>query len=99
MLAVLLRQRLVSLCWSHGAAERSGGHRRRNGNRLRGRGDPDAVERALAELPEHVDVLITNAGGNTDFQNGPAGDLKAFAANRQANLDANVFSAVLVTRV
>ncbi|WET78616.1 SDR family oxidoreductase [Amycolatopsis sp. QT-25] len=60
--------------------------------------DPDAVERALADLPEHVDVLVNNAGGNTDFRNGPAGDLKAFAAHWQANLDANVFSAVLVTR-
>ncbi|WP_410648477.1 SDR family NAD(P)-dependent oxidoreductase [Amycolatopsis sp. cmx-4-54] len=60
--------------------------------------DPDAVERAVAELPERVDVLVNNAGGNTDFRNEPAEDLKTFAANWQANLDANVFGAVLVTR-
>ncbi len=60
--------------------------------------DPDAVERALADLPGRVDVLVNNAGGNTDFQAGPGADLKSFAASWQANLDANVFSAVLVTR-
>ncbi len=60
--------------------------------------DPEAVERALADLPERIDVLVNNAGGNTDFQQESAQDLKSFAANWQANLDANVFSAVLVTR-
>lgn len=29
--------------------------------------DPDQVERALAELPQAVDVLVNNAGGNTDL--------------------------------
>ena len=29
--------------------------------------DPAQVERLLEELPERVDVLVNNAGGNTDF--------------------------------
>lgn len=29
--------------------------------------DPEAVAAAAAQLPGHVDVLVNNAGGNTDF--------------------------------
>ncbi|WP_020670314.1 SDR family NAD(P)-dependent oxidoreductase [Amycolatopsis nigrescens] len=61
--------------------------------------DPAAVTAALAELPERVDVLVNNAGGNTDLvaEPPPEGDLAALAASWRANLDANVLTAVLVT--
>jgi 3-oxoacyl-[acyl-carrier protein] reductase len=61
--------------------------------------DPAAVSAALPHLPDHVDVLINNAGGNTDFdRDGVAdGDLAGLAAAWRANLDANLLSAVLVT--
>ena len=61
--------------------------------------DPDAVAAALPQLPGRVDVLVNNAGGNTDFdRERPAdGDLAALAAAWRANLDANLLSAVLVT--
>ncbi|GHF45340.1 3-oxoacyl-ACP reductase [Amycolatopsis bartoniae] len=58
--------------------------------------DPAAVTAALAELPERVDVLVNNAGGNTDFGRDP-GDLAALAEAWRANFAANVLSAVLVT--
>ena len=61
--------------------------------------DPAAVLAALSQLPARVDVLVNNAGGNTDFDREPAadGDLAALAAAWRANLDANLMSAVLVT--
>ncbi|OZM73538.1 3-oxoacyl-ACP reductase [Amycolatopsis antarctica] len=61
--------------------------------------DPAAVRAALPSLPERVDVLVNNAGGNTDIgADAPAdGDLDALAAGWRANLDANLLSAVLVT--
>ena len=67
--------------------------------------DPKAVAAALADLPDRVDVLVNNAGGNTDLSdnNPSAADpssvdgLTALAHQWQANLDANVLSAVLVT--
>jgi 3-oxoacyl-[acyl-carrier protein] reductase len=60
--------------------------------------DPDAVAAAVAALPERVDVLVNNAGGNTDFDRpDPGDDLAALAAQWRANFDANVLSAVLVT--
>lgn len=58
--------------------------------------DPAAVEGALADLPEQVDVLVNNAGGNTDFAGGGEG-LAAVAESWRANFAANVLSAVLVT--
>ncbi len=61
--------------------------------------DPGAVSAALTQLPPRVDVLVNNAGGNTDFDRDPAreGDLAGLAAAWRANLDANLLSAVLVT--
>jgi 3-oxoacyl-[acyl-carrier protein] reductase len=61
--------------------------------------DPQAVAAALSQLPDRVDVLVNNAGGNTDFdRETPAdGDLAGLAAAWRANLDANLLSAVLVT--
>jgi 3-oxoacyl-[acyl-carrier protein] reductase len=57
--------------------------------------DPAAV--AAADLPSTVDVLVNNAGGNTDFQSDDGEDLEAVAARWNANWAANVLSAVLVT--
>lgn len=61
--------------------------------------DPAAVSAARGQLPERVDVLVNNAGGNTDFDREPPedGDLAGLAAAWHANLDANLMSAVLVT--
>ena len=61
--------------------------------------DPAAVSAALDRLPARVDVLVNSAGGNTDFDREPVsdGDLAGLAAAWQANLDANLLSAVLVT--
>ncbi|HZX04954.1 SDR family oxidoreductase [Kribbella sp.] len=58
--------------------------------------DPAQVERLLEELPEQVDVLVNNAGGNTDFGR-PDGGLAQLKANWLANLEANLISAVLTT--
>lgn len=60
--------------------------------------DPDQVTAATAHLPGSIDVLVNNAGGNTDFDR-PAtdGGLTAVAESWQANLRANVLTAVLVT--
>jgi 3-oxoacyl-[acyl-carrier protein] reductase len=57
--------------------------------------DPAAV--AAADLPSAVDVLVNNAGGNTDFLAGDGEDLSSVAARWSANWAANVLSAVLVT--
>ncbi|MDH6142076.1 MULTISPECIES: SDR family NAD(P)-dependent oxidoreductase [Kitasatospora] len=62
--------------------------------------DPAQVEAALADLPERVDVLVNNAGGNRDRTGPPLtpqAGLAGLAARWQANLDANLFTAVLVT--
>lgn len=61
--------------------------------------DPAAVAAGVELVPERVDVLVNNAGGNTDFDREPvaAGDLAGLAAAWRANLDANLMSAVLVT--
>ncbi|MBE1500858.1 3-oxoacyl-[acyl-carrier protein] reductase [Amycolatopsis lexingtonensis] len=59
--------------------------------------DPAAVEAALAELPERVDVLVNNAGGNTDFLDAEGEGLAGFAAAFERNLRSNVVSAALVT--
>jgi len=58
--------------------------------------DPDAVERALDEFPERIDVLVNNAGGNTDLGR-PDGGLADVAAGWRTTFAANVLSAVLTT--
>jgi 3-oxoacyl-[acyl-carrier protein] reductase len=59
--------------------------------------DPGAIERWSRSLPASVDVLVNNAGGNTDFDHPSPGDLGALAEAWLANLRANLVSAVLVT--
>ncbi|MEU6701228.1 SDR family oxidoreductase [Pseudonocardia sp. NPDC046786] len=59
--------------------------------------DPAQVESALDQLPAQVDVLVNNAGGNTDFDREPPSTLAETAEAWRANLDANLLSAVLVT--
>jgi 3-oxoacyl-[acyl-carrier protein] reductase len=59
--------------------------------------DPDAVAAALDELPEQVDVLVNNAGGNTELDRPDPENLAELAAGWRANFSANVLSAVLVT--
>jgi 3-oxoacyl-[acyl-carrier protein] reductase len=70
---------------------------------------PDQVASLRAGLAGELDVLVNNAGGNTDFDSGGApgdegddeGDCRAalerLAASWRANLDANLISAVLTT--
>ncbi|MFC9230331.1 SDR family NAD(P)-dependent oxidoreductase [Streptomyces decoyicus] len=60
--------------------------------------DPRALTALLAELPERIDVLVNNAGGNTDLDADGADDLAAYARNFRANLDANLLSAALTTK-
>ena len=59
--------------------------------------DPAAVEALGLVLPATVDVLVNNAGGNTDFGRPAPRDLKELAEAWHANLDANLVSAVLMT--
>jgi len=60
--------------------------------------DPAHVEALLGALPEAVDVLVNNAGGNTDFDRDGADDLKSLSEDWHANLEANLLSAVLTTQ-
>lgn len=58
------------------------------------------VEALVAQLGDCVDVLINMAGGNTDLLADHANNsLAGTAAAWQANLDANLLSAVLTTTV
>jgi 3-oxoacyl-[acyl-carrier protein] reductase len=59
--------------------------------------DPAAVTAALGDLPDRVDVLVNNAGGNTDFERETGADLATVAENWTMNFAANVLSTVLVT--
>jgi 3-oxoacyl-[acyl-carrier protein] reductase len=60
--------------------------------------DPAQVSELAAALPERVDVLVNNAGGNTDLSAPDAADdLGQLAQNWLANYTANVVSAVLTT--
>lgn len=73
--------------------------------------DPGALARLLTALPERIDVLVNNAGGNTDVDATGTADaaeaaegasperaLAAYARGFRANLDANLVSAALTTR-
>ncbi|MFJ7910401.1 SDR family NAD(P)-dependent oxidoreductase [Kitasatospora sp. NPDC096204] len=60
--------------------------------------DPRALTALLSDLPDRIDVLVNNAGGNTDFDADGATDLAAYARDFRANLDANLVSAALTTR-
>lgn len=59
--------------------------------------DPAQIEALRTALPERIDVLVNNAGGNTDFDQDSPTDLAAVAAAWRVNLDANLISAVLMT--
>lgn len=59
--------------------------------------DPAAVEGAVEQLPGGIDVLVNNAGGNTDFDRPAPEGLAGVAAAWWANLGSNLVSAVLVT--
>jgi 3-oxoacyl-[acyl-carrier protein] reductase len=59
--------------------------------------DPAQVEALREQLPPSIDVLVNNAGANTDFDRSRADDLATLAANWRANLEANLVSAVLMT--
>lgn len=60
--------------------------------------DPAALTRLLAELPERIDVLVNNAGGNIAFDADGKTDLASYARDFRANLDANLVSAALTTK-
>jgi 3-oxoacyl-[acyl-carrier protein] reductase len=72
--------------------------------------DPTALAELLDALPDRLDVLVNNAGGNTDFDadvdtspatdqlTDPVTELTRLAAAWHANLTANLLSAVLTTR-
>jgi 3-oxoacyl-[acyl-carrier protein] reductase len=69
--------------------------------------DPAQVAALAGEIGPRLDVIVNNAGGNTDFipaSGEPPGagsslaqELTALAASWQANLDANLLTAVLTT--
>jgi 3-oxoacyl-[acyl-carrier protein] reductase len=61
--------------------------------------DAAAIEAALPDLPERVDVLVNNAGGNVS-RHSPApadGDLAGLRDLWAAQLETNVISAVMMT--
>ncbi len=69
--------------------------------------DPHAVAGALDQLPDQIDVLVNNAGGNADHAGADpqhpveaaqeSARLARIAAQWTANFGANVLTAVLVT--
>lgn len=59
--------------------------------------DPTGVAAMLDALPDRVDVLVNNAGGNTDFDRAEPVNLAGLADQWRANFDSNVLSAVLTT--
>jgi 3-oxoacyl-[acyl-carrier protein] reductase len=68
---------------------------------------PAQVAALAGELGPGIDVVVNNAGGNTDFGHGHSAEpgeragcsteLEQLAASWRANLDANLISAVLTT--
>jgi 3-oxoacyl-[acyl-carrier protein] reductase len=59
--------------------------------------DPEQIEQVLSELPGVINVLVNNAGGNTDIGAVSPANLSELAAAWRCNLDSNLLSAVLVT--
>ncbi|MFE7452113.1 SDR family NAD(P)-dependent oxidoreductase [Streptomyces griseus] len=61
--------------------------------------DPDAVQEALSQLPERIDVLVNNAGGATEYDHAmpPRQQLKELHEAWLRNIDANLMTAVLMT--
>ncbi len=59
--------------------------------------DPDAVESAVARIDGQVDVLVNNAGGNTDVREPAGGGLRGSLHRWRANIDANLITAALMT--
>ena len=67
--------------------------------------DPAQVAALSDGLGDTLDVLVNNAGGNTDFEDQPEDEdnancrvmLERLAASWRANLDANLISTVLTT--
>jgi 3-oxoacyl-[acyl-carrier protein] reductase len=60
--------------------------------------DPADLTALANALPSTVDVVVNNAGGNTDFAAADPTNLAEFAEQWRANLDANLLSAALTTR-
>ncbi|NDL57787.1 SDR family NAD(P)-dependent oxidoreductase [Phytoactinopolyspora mesophila] len=62
---------------------------------------PQQIESALEQLPERIDVLVNNAGGNANVPQLDAHDdltpLAQIAQGWRDNFDANVLTAVLAT--
>lgn len=58
--------------------------------------DPEAVAGFAADIGQ-IDVLVNNAGGNTDFDREDVDTLPAVADSWRANFESNVVSAVLMT--
>lgn len=58
---------------------------------------PEQVRLLVSQLPETVDVLVNNAGGNTDFDAASDDSLEALADAWRTNFEANVLTAVLTT--
>lgn len=61
--------------------------------------DPQQLAELARQLPAAIDVLINNAGGNTDIGAAEPTDLAGIAAAWHTNLDANVLTAVLTTEL
>lgn len=59
--------------------------------------DPEAVERAVASIDGPLEVLVNNAGGNTDFGMTADGGLEGSLRRWRANIDATLISAALMT--
>ncbi|MGH8878476.1 MAG: SDR family NAD(P)-dependent oxidoreductase [Stackebrandtia sp.] len=60
--------------------------------------DPEQVSNLITALPERIDVLVNNAGGNTDIGAATPDGLAAQAAAWRTNLEANLISAVVTTQ-
>jgi 3-oxoacyl-[acyl-carrier protein] reductase len=60
--------------------------------------DPEQLAALLDRLPERIDVLVNNAGGNTDLDMPDGDSLAAYAKRFRTNLDANLLSAALTTQ-